>query len=167
MARNKHRVYYKLSSNEIVGIDPGQEGGIAVIDSSGILLEIYRMPRTELECCMLIRDISERYTGPRFCIERSQAMPGQGVTSMFNYGKGYGALRGAILVLGNTLEDVSPLKWKNAIIGKNTGGDKALSIAKAQLIFPGIELIPGRCRTPQDGMAEAALIAEWARRNIL
>lgn len=151
----------------VIGIDPGKKGGVAVLNSSGVLLEIYSMPKTEAGVCALIRDVSERYKYNIFCLEKAQAMPTQGVTSVFTYGTEYGVLRGAILALGNTLEEVRPVKWKTAIIGKKTGSDKTLSIAKAENLFPNIELIPKGCRVPQDGRAEAALIAEWARRNLL
>lgn len=83
-------------------------------------------------------------------------MPGQGVTSMFTFGMGYGALRMAVLASGIPFEGVTPQAWMKGL-GCLTGGDKTVTRARAQTLFPELKVT--------DQIADALLIAEFARRQ--
>ena len=85
---------------------------------------------------------------------------------MFNFGRGVGIWIGIIATLGLRVYTPTPAKWrKEMLMGIPVQDDKkAMSIQAATRLFPSINLTPGRKRKPDDGLAEAALLAEFARR---
>ena len=96
-------------------------------------------------------------------VEKVGAMPGQGVVSMFNFGKSAGFIEGVLAAFGIEILLVPPQKWKKAY---DLGSDKQKSIEKCQEMHPELSLLPtSRCKKPSDGMAEAVLIAEYGRTN--
>ena len=100
----------------------------------------------------------------RAVVERVTAMPKQGVTSMFNFGVNFGFIQGLLTAYGIPFELVSPAKWKREF---GVTSDKNTSIAVAQRLFPDVSLLrTERCRKPDDGIAEALLMAEYARRRM-
>lgn len=119
---------------KFIGIDPGKSGGIAIIGDNGAYA--IKMPETERDIFDYLQDNSEG----SFClIEQVHAMPGQGVTSMFNFGMGYGGLRMALVGAGIPFDTVTPQKWQKAL-GCQTKGDKNVSKRKAQELFPDIKI---------------------------
>ena len=144
---------------QIIGVDPGQKGGIAFL--SGGNVQAYPMPPTVAQIVDLIRSKSE--SGCTLAVERSQPMPGQGVTSVFTYGQHYGIFEAISACWMMAYISIRPVEWKKAM-GLNS--DKTCSIIEAERLFPSVELIPPRCRKPSDGIAEALLIAEYARRKL-
>ena len=99
------------------------------------------------------------------CVEKVGAHPGQGVTSMFSFGQSYGFILGVLAALGIGVQLVPPRTWKKefSLIGK----DKAASIEVCKRLFPGVNLLASeKCRKDSDGMAEALLMAEYARRKM-
>lgn len=136
------------------GVDPGKSGGIAWI--TGDSVTALKMPDTERDIFVIFKAISEMQ-GEKFClIERVHAMPGQGVTSMFNFGMGYGALRMAVLASGIPFEGVTPQAWMKGL-GCLTGGDKQVSKERAQNLFPKIKVT--------NYVADALLLAEFCKRS--
>jgi crossover junction endodeoxyribonuclease RuvC len=101
-------------------------------------------------------------------LEQSQAMPGQGVTSMFTVGVGFGLWWGIVATLGLPLEFVRPCVWVRAILKGQPGEGKARALGYVARRFPGAELTPPRCRAPRDGRADALCLAVWGmgRRNM-
>lgn len=97
------------------------------------------------------------------CVEHVSAMPGQGVTSMFNFGQNFGFIQGVLSALGIPYELVRPAKWKKEF---SITRDKNTSIEVCKRLFPGVNLLPTeRSRKEDDNMAEAILLAEYARRK--
>jgi crossover junction endodeoxyribonuclease RuvC len=88
-------------------------------------------------------------------------MPGQGVTSMFNFGFGVGLLHGIIAAKGLELYKVHPIRWKNRIL-KNPTRDKTVAIDYCLEKFPGVNLQPSG-KKPHDGIADALCMSEYAR----
>jgi crossover junction endodeoxyribonuclease RuvC len=88
-------------------------------------------------------------------IEAVHAMPKQGVTSSFTFGKGYGALLMALTAAGIPFETVTPQKWQKAL-GCLSKGDKNVTKRKAQQLWPHIQW--------SHATSDAALIAEYGRR---
>ena len=80
------------------GIDPGLNGAIALLDSNGQSLHLFDMPTLAIKkekreiAPILIADILLIEPNTRVYVERVAARPGQGVTSMFNFGKGFGMI---------------------------------------------------------------------------
>lgn len=100
----------------------------------------------------------------RCCLERAGAMPGQGVTSMFKFGENFGFIQGLLAAYSIPYELVTPQKWKKEF---QITGDKNSSISVCKRLFPDVSLRrTDRCKKDHDGMAEALLMAEYARRKL-
>lgn len=123
------------------------------------------MPFSESGYKFILCYLAENHKGElRCCIERVNAMPGQGVTSMFNFGLNYGWLLGQLDAYDIPYETVLPKKWK-AEFGLT--GDKTNSIEVCKRLFPKVSLLrTERCKKDDDGKAEALLMAEYARRKM-
>ena len=140
-----------------IGIDPGAKGGLAVIRDGGITVVPYEKSR-------YIEILSRVPLDSVCCLEHVHAMPGQGVTSMFNFGQNFGWVQGVLEAMGVSYELVQPQKWKKEF---SITGDKNSSIMVCKRLFPGVSLLPTeRCRKDNDGMAEALLMAEYAKRRL-
>lgn len=164
-----------------IGIDPGLTGAICII-STGVAPVCIPMPLLasgEDVDAKSISSIIHSQTGSGgvfVVIEKSQAMPGQGVTSMFSYGRTYGKLLGVLEIMGVPFEEIHPTKWKKAtglVIDKNPKDSanekkkklKAASAALAIKLFPSCRKdILGPRGGIKDGIAEALLLAEYGRR---
>ena len=140
-----------------IGIDPGKKGALAIIDGENVSV----IPFDEDAY------IQELHIASKLpcvcCLERVGAMPGQGVTSMFNFGDNFGFLRGVLRSYRIPFELVTPQKWKKefGVSGKNE------SVTVCKRLFPGVSLLATeKCRKDSDGMAEALLMAEYARRRL-
>ena len=154
----------------VIGIDPGLSGAVAAVDSE--TLELYRVCDTPVlkvgtgceyhvsEMADLLRSIILG-SSARVVIERAQPMPGQGVTSTFSTGMGYGIWIGVVGALGIPYSSVRPCDWTRKLLKGVPGEGKARSILLASQIFPGIALTPPGCRKPRDGRADAACLAYY------
>ena len=148
-----------------IGIDVGVSGAIAAVDKGGAFLWCEEMPTiidgkaTAVDAIGLGRILFGGAGGviTAVAVEKVGAMPGQGVTSMFNFGKSYGTVLGVVGALGFSRRDVTPQLWKKhfGLIGR----DKDASRGEAIKMFPGASL----SRKKDQGMAEALLIARWLR----
>ena len=140
-----------------IGIDPGAKGGIAVISESGITVAAYDKAR-------YIEILSQVPSDSVCCLEHVHAMPGQGVTSMFSFGQNFGWIQGVLEAFGVSYELVQPQKWKKEY---SITADKNTSIEVCKRLFPNVSLLPSeRCRKDSDGIGEALLMAEYARRRL-
>ncbi len=139
---------------QIIGIDPGASGGIAAIH--GDATYVSAIPETEHDTCDLLRSLRMGEYQCHAYIEKVHAFPGQGVASMFKFGRGYGFLRGCLVALGIPFEEVSPAVWQRDLKCLSKG-DKNVTKAMAQRLFPNL--------TVTHHVADALLIAEWGRRQ--
>ncbi len=106
----------------VVGIDPGLSGAIAILENNKVL-NIFDMPvmaegkknKRQLNSAQLVNIIKDS-TKPddeiAVVVEQVNAMPGQGVTSMFNFGQTFGAIKGVCAALELPIFFVRPSKWK-------------------------------------------------------
>jgi len=151
-----------------IGVDPGQTGGLALINAQGMLIDVQQMPAIDSEVSGLLlaallhdwRDMVQDEC--RAVIEQVHSMPGQGVSSSFKFGKSFGIALGVIQAMGLPLERVTPQKWKQmfVLIGK----DKDASRGKATELWP--SMAQRWKNKNQNGLSDAALIAEWGRRTL-
>lgn len=150
-----------------IGIDPGLNGALAVLDSAGELVSLTDLPIVrdhslawvdggELQS-LLLNALSERPA--RAYVERVSAMPGQGVASSFQFGVGFGSLLSILQAMSIPLIFVTPSVWKRSY---GIGKDKHASLHKARLLYPAADLHLAK----HDGRAEALLIAEYGRRHL-
>ena len=142
-----------------IGIDPGKKGAMAIIDGENVRI----VPFDKDEYMHQIAETAAAVDPARCVLEHVGAMPGQGVTSTFSFGESFGWLQGVLEAWGIPYELVRPAKWKKAF---SVTADKNTSIEVARRLFPDVSLRrTDRCRKDDDGMAEALLMAEYARRN--
>ena len=106
----------------IVGIDPGLSGAIAILEDNKVL-GIFDMPvmaegkknKRQLNSSQLVNIITDNTDNTQeiaVIVEQVNAMPGQGVTSMFNFGQTFGAIKGVCAALKLPIFFVRPSKWK-------------------------------------------------------
>ena len=153
-----------------IGVDPGKKGGFAIIEqgtSGQQTVQVYPWDDSEFvhKMRMLAEDDDIRNAGIIAAVEKVGAMHGQGVTSMFSFGRSLGFIEGVLSGCWISYQLVPPNVWKKSfsLIGK----DKQASIETCKRLFPGISLLPSdKCRKDSDGMAESTLLAEYARRNL-
>lgn len=144
-----------------IGIDPGAKGGYALVNAKNDAASAY--PWNDVEFVNWLIGLKESgETIARACVEKVSSMPGQGVASTFKFGTGFGYIQGALTALKIPFQLVPPKNWKKEYSLDN---DKQKSIDACQRLFPDVNLILPRCRKPNDGMAEALLIAEYAKRH--
>ena len=142
-----------------IGIDPGKKGGIAILDENNSVCA-YPFSEEILVDTALALKVSDK---PIIAaVEKVGAMPHQGVKSMFTFGQGFGFIQGVLSALKIPFQLVPPQKWKKEF---SLSSDKKQSVTVCKRLFPDLLLIPGGCRKENDGMAEAALIAEYAKRK--
>ena len=142
-----------------IGVDPGKSGGFAVIDNG--MIGVFPWDDHSFIDNMAAAMNRGKCVA---CVERVGAMPGQGVTSMFNFGKSAGYIEGVLAALGISYQLVMPKRWKAEFT--LNGKDKAASIEVCKRLFPDVDLRPtARCRKDSDGMAEALLLACFAKRH--
>ena len=142
-----------------MGIDPGKKGGVAVIEDGRIL---YCMPLTKSSFFEAV-DLSTEYGDMIACLEKVHAMPKQGSVSMFTFGEGYGWLKGVMDSEQVRYQEIAPQTWKKEF---SLNSDKNRSIEVAKQLFPEADLFVEGHRKESDGMAEALLMAEYARRKL-
>lgn len=146
----------------IVGIDPGLEGGVALLSAS----ERWAVPLPHLGKEMAVRELLALLPPPSevsaVIVERLGVRPKQSAQSGATQGTNHGRITGALEAMGYPLRLVRPQDWKAKVL-RGTKKDKADAIAFVQRAYPDINLIPGRCRTPQDGLADAVCLAEYGK----
>ena len=139
-----------------IGIDPGKDGALAMISDVGAASVVVFDPD-------IYKSALRAFPGQaRAVLEHVGAMPGHGVTSTFSFGENFGYIKGLLEAYQIPYELVRPQRWKKAfgISGKNQ------SVEVCKRLFPGVSLRrTERCKKDHDGMAEALLMAEYARRN--
>jgi crossover junction endodeoxyribonuclease RuvC len=168
----------------IIGIDPGLDGAFALYDSEQRrVLEMISIPvlkltkgkgtKREISPHTLLAMLRDQITGiypsiDRAFIERVQSSPQMGVTSAFNFGRGYGAVEGVIASMGWAVEYVVPAKWKR-FFALRPEKDEALQRACQLLPLDTGLWLPQRGVVNQQqcyGRAEAALIAVYGAKML-
>jgi crossover junction endodeoxyribonuclease RuvC len=154
----------------IIGIDPGLSGAVAVLTGADSLAVLDMPTMTVERNGKAKRQVSATelaeiiYTMKNddchvYC-ERVGAMAGQGVTSVFSFGRSFGMIEGILAALKMPVTFVAPATWTRAI-GRSPGKDA--SRARAMELFPDYEYFFKRVK--DDGRADAALIAHWGRKH--
>lgn len=143
-----------------VGIDPGKSGALAILHEDGQVETYIFDPAVYATVLVYI----SKNTDPICCLEKVGAMPGQGVVSMFNFGHNLGFIEGVLQATKLPYQLVPPQTWKKEF---SLTSDKVKSIEVCQKLFPNVNLLAtSRSRKPSDGIAEAVLMAEYARRRL-
>ena len=129
---------------KIIGIDPGLSGAIAVMEDNKVL-NLFDIPvmsegkknKRQLNSALLVSLLKENIVSHEevaVVVEQVNAMPGQGVTSMFNFGQTFGAIKGVCAALDLPIFFVRPSKWKKHFELINSSKDS--SRTKAIEMYP-------------------------------
>ena len=153
----------------IIGIDPGISGSICFLDN-GKILDVIEMPimtegkknKKQVNGSQVYNEIIKRIkqfekNQIRVVIEHVSAMPGQGVTSMFNFGQSFGILKGICSAMQLSVYFVRPAKWKKYFNLINS--EKDASRTRAIEIFPYYS--SHLSRKKDSNKADAILIASY------
>tara|TARA_B100001123_G_C15233371_1_gene996092 strand:- start:852 stop:1343 length:492 start_codon:yes stop_codon:yes gene_type:complete len=153
----------------IIGIDPGIAGAICFFEN-GKVKEVIDMPtmaegkknKRQINGRQIFNEISsriDRYSPNdiNVVVEQVSAMPGQGVTSMFNFGQSFGVIKGICAAMKLPVFFVRPTKWKKHFDLINSQKDS--SRTKAIEMFPEISSILSRKK--DSNRADAILIASF------
>ena len=153
----------------IIGIDPGISGSICFFED-GVIKDVIEMPtmidgkknKKQVNGAQIFNEISKRINkidkkNLKVVIEQVSAMPGQGVTSMFNFGQTFGAIKGVCAALGLPIFFVRPSKWKKHFELINSSKDS--SRTKAIEMYP--SLSGDLARKKDVNKSDAILIARF------
>ncbi len=156
------------NSIKVLGIDPGLRGGLAFINVAG-QIELYPMPTIADKDYDIqeIKRLLKQYSPNLAIIEQQIALPGQGLTSTLQTGKGFGILLGLMAALEVPHQVVGAKAWQSKLFtGVKADYDtKAKSEIIAKRLFPSADFRKSeRARVAADGLTDAACIAEYARR---
>ena len=156
-----------------VGIDPGKDGAVVAVNSRGecvrsiLAAEDFTIKVTkggkknylEHEMAKAIDWLNKEHSIRMVVLEKQQARPGQGSTSMFQTGMGYGLWRGILGALKIPTMVVHPKTWQKQVLKDAPGDGKGRAIMVCQQRIPGLDLKPGKRRKPHDGLADAGCMA--------
>ena len=128
----------------IFGIDPGGSGAISILENKKVI-EVFDMPtmidgkknKRQVNGSQVTNIIKEKLNSDKeiiVVVEHVNAMPGQGVTSMFNFGQSFGILKGMCSAMQLPMYFIRPAKWKKYFNLINS--EKDASRTKAIEIFP-------------------------------
>jgi len=149
----------------ILGIDPGLSGAMAFLDTDTGIIAVEDMPTVEVKRNnKLKREVSpqlvaaiiiKRHVGAAY-LEKVNAMAGQGVSSVFSFGRSAGIMEGVLAAFDIPTTLVTPQAWQKAM---NVRDGKDGSRERAMQLFPAsAELFQ---RKKDDGRSDAALIAKY------
>ena len=152
-----------------IGIDPGLSGAIAIISDDS--LKVFDMPTMTVDrngkakrqvSANELADLLRSCAGNdcHVYVERVSAMAGQGVTSVFSFGRSFGMIEGILAALKMPVTFVAPATW---VKGVGRGPGKDASRARAMELFPLQQEFFKRVK--DDGRADAALIAYWGKKH--
>ena len=151
----------------IIGIDPGIKGAICIL-KDGKILDVFDMPimpvgkknKSQVNGSQIYNEIQKAIIDEdkkdiKVVIEQVSAMPGQGVTSMFNFGQSFGVIKGICAALNLPIYFVRPAKWKKHFNLIKTNKDA--SRTKVIEVYP--EISSKLHRKKDSNRADAILIA--------
>ena len=151
----------------IIGIDPGISGAVCFF-KDGKIIDVIEMPsmaegkknKKQVNGNQLFNEIKSRLSDDEqvvVVVEHVTAMPGQGVTSMFNFGQSFGVIKGICSAMQLPIHFIRPTKWKKYYNLINTAKDASRS--RAIEIFPKVS--EKLKRKKDNNKADAILIASY------
>lgn len=162
----------------VCGIDPGKQGGFAVLDENGKIRRLEVMPDSVAELCFLVNNLVMNFPSLIFVIEDIHSIFGVSKGSMFTMGRGVGRLEASVVCNGGGLYHVQPKKWqltiwkpediviKDPSAKRKVKDTKATSMNAVKRLYPGTdfrygdnEKKTGKRTKEHDGLIDAVLIA--------
>ena len=167
-----------------IGIDPGKGGAIAVISNGNVVATTVMILTTKkkIDLTSMAEWIVAAIDGKKAiaCVESVGAMPGQGVSGMFNFGYSVGAIHGILAALGIPRYIVSPVRWQKTVLGRTARKeviskdgkpvrkkDETVAVDFVRSAYPSVSLLAtDRSKKPHSGIADAICIARYAHINL-
>lgn len=161
--------------NLYIGIDNGLNGGLAAISAHhGVIIDKLTMPTrklgkgNEVDALAILGWIHKLTAGSDSGITALLETPGKhspGVMALCSMWDSYGAIRSILETRGIRHHRITPQSWQKIMLpGCEKGDTKPSALRKAKQLWPDEQwLATPRCKTPHDGMIDAALIAEYGR----
>ena len=154
----------------VIGIDPGLSGAIAVINGTDSLT-VFDMPtmtverngkaKRQVSATELAQILKTAKSDDcHVFVEKVSAMAGQGVTSVFSFGRSFGMIEGILAALQMPVTYVAPATWVKAV---HRGAGKDASRSRAMELFPDNQADFKRVK--DDGRSDSALIAYWGKHH--
>ena len=170
---------------KIIGIDPGQRGGMAVFEDENII-ELIIMPtytviksnkkKKEMVDFTIISNLFKRHNPKIVYIEKVSAMPKNGCVSMFNFAWSVSGIYGICAALEIPIVAVGPKTWQETLMGKKPKGEhreKEETIQFVQNKWSNVSLLATpRSKKPHDGLSDSIAIGyygflEETKKNII
>lgn len=171
-------------SKIFVGIDPGKDGAIVVLSESGTVLRKHTIPKIgkevdEAELANIFRGWIGG--GVTVVLEDVHALFGSGAGATFAFGDICGFIRGLLVGYRVPFVKVQPKKWQSVMFEgvpeiikpmkegqkRKIRDTKAMALIAAKRLFPDVDLrMSERAKNPHDGIVDALLMAEYARRKL-
>lgn len=143
-----------------IGIDPGAKGAMAVLTERHPPMLFAYHPEVYIQTLKTFKQEDEDCI---CCIEGVQPIRGNGIIALFKLGQSYGWLLGILDSIGIPYQPITPQRWKKEF---SLTSDKAKSVEVCKRIYPGVSLLrTERSKKEDDGMAEALLMATYAKRK--
>jgi len=155
---------------KVIGIDPGLSGAIAIINGTDSLT-VFDMPTITVErngkakrqvsaseLALILK--TAKSDDCHVFVEKVSAMAGQGVTSVFSFGRSFGMIEGILAALHMPVTYVAPATWVKAV---HRGAGKDASRSRAMELFPDNQADFKRVK--DDGRSDASLIAYWGKHH--
>lgn len=149
----------------ILAIDPGASGALCFFNTREGMLDVLDMPTVEVKrgnkekreiSPAMLAMLIEMHQVDLVILERVGAMPGQGVSSTYQFGRGVGMVEGVVSALRLPLQYVTPQRWQRDL---NVRDGKDGNRQRAAELFPAYAHLFARKK--DDGRADAALMAYW------
>jgi len=147
----------------IIGIDPGTYGAFAVIRDGHVTYRPFTLLEGAVDWHEVVRHFDKltsvhNVEPVKAIVEKVGAMPGQGVTSMFNFGKNAGTIEGILIALRIPFISVPPQAWKKEVL-KGLDHGKGGAIMHVKNVWPDLEL--PKTKKEIEGVCDAICIAEY------
>jgi crossover junction endodeoxyribonuclease RuvC len=149
-----------MEYSTFIGIDPGKLGGICVItEGKSSMYPVPAHPDYDIwKMHMILKDYASSKSFA--VIERAQAMPGQGVVSMFEFGRGYGIWLALLTVNYIPFKEVHSRVWTKEMLSGSPGEGKERNVRAAKRLFS--RWSPQTKK--EEGLCDCILLAEYAKR---
>lgn len=157
----------------IIGIDNGLEGGLVAMNSDGAILAYDKMPKTfndkcqkfEIDLLEVIKWVEGFAEVAATTVVLEEPLHAAGSSqSLRSMAMSFGGLRGIFLGRGFSVVRMQVGEWQTPMIGRGPkGSSKKRALEAAKRLWTQESFILPKCRTPHDGIIDAALIAEYYR----
>jgi crossover junction endodeoxyribonuclease RuvC len=157
---------------KFLGVDPGLSGAFVILGEHGDLrffdtptqtVKSGKKLRHTMDCAEIVSVLTREFEEEgcvMVALERVAAMPGQGVSSMFSFGMGFGMWQGILCALKMPYTLVHSTSWKSKLM-RDMGKEKEASIVRAKQLYP--QAADRLSRKKDNGRADALLLAHYAK----